>query len=54
MVQPVLFREDFYLLEEERVRQFLILAREEALLIDTGFPDSHVIDVVRPLTSGPE
>lgn len=53
MVQPVLFREDFYLLEEERVRQFLILAREEALLIDTGFPDSHVIDAVRSLTSAP-
>ena len=54
MVQPKLFREHFYLLEDgDRVRQFLITGPEEALLIDTGFPDSHVADTVRTLTSAP-
>ncbi len=54
MIQTKSFREHFYLLEDgDRVRQFLITGEEEALLIDTGFPDSHVADAVRPLTSAP-
>lgn len=54
MIQAKLFREHFYLLEDgDRVRQFLITGQDEALLIDTGFPDSYVIDAVRPLISTP-
>ncbi len=45
--------DDFYFLEDERVRQFLIVGKEEALLIDTGFEDSHVYDVVRSITELP-
>lgn len=43
----------FYILEEPRVRQFLLVSEGEALLIDTGFPNSHVADAVRSLTSAP-
>ncbi len=53
MIQTRLFMEHFYLLEDERVRQFLIVGEKEALLIDTGFEDSHVYDVVRSITSLP-
>lgn len=53
MVQKRRFMDDFYFLEDERVRQFLIVGKEEALLIDTGFEDSHVYDVVRSITELP-
>lgn len=53
MVQPREFMSNFYILEEERVRQFLIVGEEEALLIDTGFGDSHVYDAVRSITDRP-
>ena len=36
-----------YILDDERVRQFLIVGEDEALLIDTGFEDSHVYQAVR-------
>lgn len=53
MVQKRRFMDDFYFLEDERVRQFLIVGKDEALLIDTGFEDSHVYDVVRSITELP-
>ena len=53
MIQPKLFLENFYLLEEERVRQFLLTGQGHALLIDTGFPDSRVAQAVRALTCDP-
>lgn len=53
MTETRKFRDNFYILEEERVRQFLLVGEDEALLIDTGFPDSHVRDMVRTLTDKP-
>ena len=43
----------FYILDDERVRQFLIVGEDEALLIDTGFEDSHVYQAVRSITDLP-
>ena len=50
---PILYRENFYILDDGRVRQFLITGTDKALLLDTGFPDSHVWETVRSLTDGP-
>lgn len=47
------FSENLYILDEGRVRQFLILGEGEAILIDTGFADSGVYAAVRSLTDGP-
>ena len=41
-----------YALEDERVRQFLVIG-EEALLFDAGFADSGVLETVRALTDLP-
>lgn len=53
MIQTKLFMDNFYILDDGRVRQFLITGEKEALLIDTGFPDSHVYDAVRSITGLP-
>lgn len=53
MIQATEFRERFYLLDDGRVRQFLLTEPGRALLIDTGFPDSHVLKAVRALTDAP-
>ena len=53
MIQVRQLRPGCYALEDERVRQFLFTGGGEALLIDTGFPDSHVAETVRRLVSGP-
>ncbi len=53
MVQTRLVRENFYCIEDERVRQFLITGKEESILIDTGFADSHVADAVKSVTDTP-
>ena len=42
-----------YALEDERVRQFLVLGAERALLFDAGFADSGVLETVRSLTDQP-
>lgn len=47
------FMEHFYILDDGRVRQFLITGEDEALLIDTGFEDSHVYEAVREITDLP-
>ncbi len=52
MVQAKQYREDLYFLEDERVRQFLLLGPQEALLLDTGFPDSHIGRLVEELAGG--
>lgn len=52
-MQTYRWRDDFYFLDDGRVRQFLILGDQEALLIDTGFEESHVIDAVRAVTDLP-
>ena len=53
MTNAKLFMENFYILDDGRVRQFLITGEEEALLIDTGFADGQVHQAVRRLTSLP-
>lgn len=45
--------DDLYALEDARVRQFLVLGEGEALLFDTGFTDSGVLEAVRMLTDAP-
>ena len=52
MVQAKQYREDLYFLEDERVRQFLFLGPQEALLLDTGFPDSHIGRLAEELAGG--
>lgn len=47
------FMEHFYILDDGRVRQFLITGEDEALLIDTGFEDSHVYETVKEITDLP-
>lgn len=47
------FADRFYILDDTRVRQFLFVGKQEALLIDTGFKDSHVYEQVRKITSLP-
>lgn len=42
-----------FLLDDGRVRQFLFLDQESALLIDTGFPDSGVYNAVQKITDRP-
>lgn len=42
-----------YALKDERVRQFLVIGEERALLFDAGFADSGVLETVRALTDLP-
>lgn len=42
-----------YALEDERVRQFLVIGEGRALLFDAGFADSGVLETVRALTDLP-
>lgn len=53
MIQTTQFSKNFYLLYDGRVRQFLLTESGKALLIDTGFPDSHVLSSVRAVTDAP-
>lgn len=50
-VQPI--GENLYVLDDGRVRQFLMTGDRQALLIDTGFEDSRVLDAVRSVTNLP-
>ena len=42
-----------FLLDDGRVRQFLFVGEDSALLVDTGFPDSHVKEAAQKLTGKP-
>ena len=53
MTKAKLFMDQFYILDDERVREFLIIGQDEALLIDTGFEDSEVASAVRSVTDLP-
>lgn len=44
---------ELYALEDERVRQFLVIGEGRALLFDAGFADSGVLETVRALTDLP-
>ncbi len=52
-MQVDLFMENMYILDDGRVRQFLIVGEEEALLMDTGFEDSGVCQEVKKITDLP-
>ncbi len=47
------FMDHFYILDDGRVRQFLIVGDKEALLIDTGFEDNHIAGMVKEITDLP-
>lgn len=47
------FMDHFYILDDGRVRQFLIVGEKEALLIDTGFEDNHIAGTVKEITDLP-
>ncbi len=47
------WRKNLYILDDGRVREFLIVGEDRALLIDTGFADSGVKDRVEELTDLP-
>lgn len=47
------YMDHFYILDDGRVRQFLITGDTEALLVDTGFEDSRVRETVERITSLP-
>lgn len=53
MLQIRKYQEDLYILEDDRVRQFLLLGPDKAILLDTGFPDSETLPAVRTLTDKP-
>ena len=53
MIQVRSFTDNFYILDDGRVRQFLIVGEKKALLVDTGFPDSHVYEAVQSITDLP-
>lgn len=45
------YQAHFYILDDGRVREFLIIGESRALLIDTGFSDNHIDEEVKKLTS---
>ena len=53
MLRKRLFRDGLYILEDDRVRQFLMLGSDSALLIDTGFAEDHVREAVSAVTDLP-
>ena len=53
MIRVRSFTYNFYILGDGRVRQFLIVGEKKALLVDTGFPDSHVYEAVQSITDLP-
>ena len=46
-------KDQLYILDDGRVREFLILGSEYAILIDTGFADSQVFETVKKITDLP-
>lgn len=53
MIQVEKFRDGLYILYDGMVRQFLFTGEGEALLVDTGFAHSHVLEAVRTVTDAP-
>ena len=47
------YTKDLYILDDGQVREFLTIGRDEAILIDTGFPVTKIINEVQKLTSFP-
>ena len=47
------YTKDLYILDDGQVREFLTIGRNEAILIDTGFPETKIINEVQKLTRFP-
>lgn len=47
------FSPNFYILDDQRVREFLIIGEKEAILIDTGFADTPIMEEIQKLTCFP-
>lgn len=45
--------QDIYIFDDGKVREFLIVGQKKAVLIDTGFKDTHVKELVKSITSLP-
>lgn len=52
-ITTTLVRENMYILDDGRVRCFLFVGDDSALLVDTAFPDSDIASVVKDITSLP-
>ena len=46
----IIKHDDFYILDDGRVREFLFVDEMKALLIDTGFEDDEILKAVRSIT----
>ncbi|WP_028044181.1 MBL fold metallo-hydrolase [Candidatus Stoquefichus massiliensis] len=44
---------DIYILDDGRVREFLIVDKHKALLIDTGFQENHIYEEIKKITNLP-
>ena len=53
MSEKTIFMDGLTIFEDKGVRQFLLTGPDNALLIDTGFADTHLIEEVRRLTDRP-
>lgn len=53
MLQTQALADNLYMLYDGMVRQFLLTAPDKALLLDTGFAGSQVLEAVRGLTDAP-
>lgn len=53
MLQTQALADNLYMLDDGMVRQFLLTAPDKALLLDTGFAGSQVLEAVRGLTDAP-
>lgn len=53
MLKTEKLQENLYMLDDGRVRQFVLLGPDKAILLDTGFPDSETLPAVRALTDKP-
>lgn len=50
-MEVIEYEKDFYILDDGKVRAFLIIGGFRAILIDTGFEEDHIIEEVRKLTN---
>lgn len=53
MMNILPLQDQLYILDDGRVRAFLVVGETQALLIDTGFADSGAFDTVRSITPLP-
>lgn len=47
------FADNLYILDNDRVREFLITGKDKAVLIDTGFPEDNIKEEISRITDKP-